>query len=56
MRRVFAPVLVLVLAVGCGSDTRPTGEKPPSASEAFDKTDKDLKPRRGEEKKASGFG
>ena len=54
MRRVLA--LVLGLVVGCG-ETKPTGEKPPPASEMFDKTEKDMKPLpHQKQKKGSGFG
>ena len=54
MRRVIA--LVLGLAAGCG-DTKPTGEKPPSAASVFDKTEKDMKPNpKAKEKKSSGIG
>ena len=59
MRRVFAPMLGLSLAVGCGeTETKPTGgEKPPSAASVFDKTEKDLKPHpKAKEKKSSGIG
>jgi hypothetical protein len=40
--------LALGLLAGCGSEAKPTtGEKPPPASEVFDKTDKDMKAPKG---------
>jgi hypothetical protein len=53
MRRVL--VLALGLAAGCGGAT-PTGEKPPPASQMFDKTDKDVRPNPKGKDKKSDFG
>lgn len=49
-------LLALGLAVGCGDSKPTTGEKPPPASQMFDKTDKDMKPNPKAKDKKSDFG